>query len=43
VGGQRHASAALPPEKDPALVVQEAVWAGGQVLMGADNRCHVNT
>ena len=27
MGGQRHASAALPPGKDPLHIVQEAGWA----------------
>jgi hypothetical protein len=29
VGGQHHAPAALPPEKDPVPIVQEAGWASG--------------
>jgi hypothetical protein len=37
VGGQRHASAALTPGKDPVHIVQEAEWAPGPVWMGAEN------
>ena len=37
VGGQRHAPAALPPEKDPVSVVQEAGWTPGPVWTGAEN------
>ena len=31
VGDQRHAPAALPPGKDPVLIVQEAGWTPGPV------------
>ena len=31
VGGQRHSPAALPPGKDPVLIVQEAGLAAGPV------------
>jgi hypothetical protein len=37
VGGQRHAPAALPPRKEPAPTLQEAGWASGSVLTGAEN------
>jgi hypothetical protein len=37
LGGQRHAPAALPPERDPVPIVQEAGWAPGQVWTGAEN------
>jgi hypothetical protein len=37
VGGQHHAQAALPPEKDPVPIVQEAGWAPGPVWTGAEN------
>ena len=37
VGGKRHVTAALPRERDPVPIVQEAGWASGQVLMGAKN------
>ena len=37
VGGQRHAPAALPPEKDPVSILQEAGWTPGPVWMGAEN------
>jgi hypothetical protein len=36
VRGQRHASAALYPEKDPVPIVQEAGWAPGPVWTGAE-------
>ena len=36
VGGQRHAPAALPPEK-PIPNVQEAGWAPEPVWTGAEN------
>ena len=35
VGGQRHAPAVLPAEKDPVPIAQGAGWAPGQVLTGA--------
>ena len=37
VSGQRHAPAALYPGKDPVPIVQEAGWAPGPVLTGAEN------
>ena len=37
VGGQRHATAALRPEKYPVPTVQEAGWGPGQVWTGAEN------
>ena len=37
VSCQRHAPAALPPGKDPVPIVQEAGWALGPVLTGAEN------
>ena len=37
VCGQRHAPTALPPRKDPVLIVQEAGWAPGSVWTGAEN------
>ena len=37
VGGQHHASAALPPGKDPVPIVQEAGWASGPVWTGMEN------
>jgi len=37
VKGQRHASAALYPGKDPVPIVQEAGWAPGPVWTGAQN------
>ena len=37
MGGKRHAPAALPPEKDPVPLVQEAGWAPGPVWTGAEN------
>ena len=37
VGGQRHASAALPPGKDPASIVQKARWTPGPIWTGAEN------
>ena len=40
VGGQRHAPAALPPERDPVPIVQEAGWAPGLVWTGAENLAH---
>jgi hypothetical protein len=36
VGGQRHASAALPPGKRLVPIVQEAGWAPGPVWTGAE-------
>ena len=35
MGGQRHAPAALPSEKDPVTIVLEAGWAPGQVWTSA--------
>ena len=37
VGGQRQASAALPPEKEPVPIVQEVGRAPGPVWTGAEN------
>ena len=37
VRGQRHASAALYPRKDPVPIVQEAGWAPRPVWAGAKN------
>ena len=37
VGGQRHASAALPPERDPVPIVQEVGWVLGPVWTGVEN------
>ena len=37
VGGQNHASAALPPGKRPIPFVQEAGWAPWPVWTGAEN------
>jgi hypothetical protein len=37
VGGQRHAPAALPLERDPVPIVQQAAWAPGPVWTGAEN------
>ena len=37
VGGQCHAPAPLPLEKDLVPIVQEAGWAPGPVWMGAEN------
>jgi hypothetical protein len=37
VGGQRHAPAARPPERDPMTVVQGTGRAPGPVWMGAEN------
>jgi len=36
-GGQRHAPAALHPEKVPVPILQEAGWAPGPVWTGAEN------
>ena len=37
VRGQRHAPAALYPEKEPVSIVQEAGWAPGPVWTGEEN------
>jgi len=37
VGGQCHAPAALPQERDPVPTVQEAKWAPGLVWTDAEN------
>jgi hypothetical protein len=37
VCGQRHASAAFNPGKDPVRIVQEAGWAPEPVWKGAEN------
>ena len=34
VGGQRYTPAALPREREPTAIVQEAGWAPGQVPTG---------
>ena len=36
VSGQRHAPAALAPEKHPVPIVQEVGWAPGPVWTGAE-------
>ena len=43
VGGQRHASAALPREKDPLPIVQVVACAPGPVWMGAENLATTGT
>ena len=35
--GQRQATAALYPERDPVPIVQEAGWATGPVWTGVEN------
>ena len=37
MGGQRHASAAFTPRKEPVPIVQEGGWARGTVWTGAEN------
>ena len=37
MGGQRHAPAALPPEKDPVAIVWEAGWAPGLAWAGVED------
>ena len=37
VGGECHVLPALPGERDPILIVQEAGWAPGLVWMGLEN------
>jgi hypothetical protein len=37
VGGQRYASAAFTPGKDPVPIVQEVGWAWEPVWIGAEN------
>ena len=37
MGGKHHAPAALPLERDPVPIVQEAEWAPGPVWTGAEN------
>jgi hypothetical protein len=37
VGGQRHAPAVYPRERDPLPTLQEAGWAPGPVWTGAEN------
>jgi hypothetical protein len=37
MGGQRHASAPFTTGKDPIPIVQEAGWAPGPILTGAEN------
>ena len=41
--GQRHATAALYPGKDPVPIVQEAGWAPGPVWTGGKSRPHRNS
>ena len=36
-GGERHASGAFTPGKDPVPIVQEAGWAQGPVWTGGKN------
>ena len=38
--GQRHASAAFTPKKDPVSIVKEAGWAPGPVWTGAESLVH---
>ena len=37
MGGQRHASAALPREREPVPILQEVGWVPGPVLTGVEN------
>jgi hypothetical protein len=37
MGGQRHAPAALPHQKNPVPIVQKAGWASAPVWMGVEN------
>ena len=37
LSGQRHALSALPRERDPAPILQEAGWAPGPMWTGAEN------
>jgi hypothetical protein len=37
IGGLRHATAALPPGKNPVPIAKEVGWASGLVLTGAEN------
>jgi hypothetical protein len=37
VGGESHAPATLPPERDQVPIVQEVGWARGSVWTGAEN------
>ena len=43
VGGQHHATAALPPGKRLGTLVQEVVWAPGSVWTGAENLAPTGT
>jgi len=43
VGGQCHASAALPVGKIPHTPIQEAGWALGLVWMGTENFAHAGS
>ena len=40
VSGQPHALAAIYPRRDPLIIVQEAMWAPGQVWTGGISRTH---
>ena len=40
VGALRHAPAALPPGRDPLLIVQQAGWVPGLVRTGVENLAH---
>jgi len=40
VGGQHHASAALPPGRDPVPIIQESGWAPGRLQTSAKNLAH---
>jgi hypothetical protein len=42
VGGKLHALASLPPRKEPALVVDKAVWTLAPVCTSAKNPAHTN-
>ena len=37
MGGQRHTPAALPRERDPVPIIQEAGWAPWLLWAGAEN------
>ena len=41
VGGQRHASADLPPGKDQVPVIQEAGLVPGPLCTSAENLVHI--
>jgi hypothetical protein len=40
VGGKRHAPVALPRERDPLSIVQEAGWAPGALLDACEKSRH---